>query len=414
VSFKIGVFAGDFFWSSTPYESLDVYNGLKGHFDCNYIIFEDDIRLNKVFSGDEKYYFETEKYKNADNLKVIKDWQDLSNISKQYDLIMVSTHIAPKTRWPFGKKCLNNFKNNMHCKVLAWDIGGSDMISNAVHYADYFFTKGKAWTGWLERLGKKAYTVGCPQYDYFLDGMEHTFGARIQNHDFYKKYSINRAKETILVLPSNPSSGPHNVQMAQNMACLDFLHSSDRLNILIKCYPNDYLIYEDLTKKPYTSKCSVNLPNKANKVYTNNEQPYTGVYKRPFVTKSSGWVGAQYDYLKKRYPNVKVIDSQDHHTAIICSEKIFNIAGSNVAWETLFTNSVCFSMNYTNKHYYKWSRSLPTFVDLPDEHLNYEISHPIDAFDILSVNKDKCSDFILLEKSVPNMIKALEQIARLK
>ena len=44
---KIGIFAGDLFWSSCPYECLDVFRSVSREFETDLIMFESDIRLNK-------------------------------------------------------------------------------------------------------------------------------------------------------------------------------------------------------------------------------------------------------------------------------------------------------------------------------------------------------------------------------
>jgi hypothetical protein len=370
---RIAVFAGDFFWTSAPYESLDVHEGFCKHFECDYLIFKNDIRLNKIFYKQDKFYFDKERYKSAANMRVIEDWNHFAKISSEYDLILVSTHIAPKTRWPFGNRGYKHFKSRVATKIVAWDIGGADILTNAVDYADYFFTKGDLWTEWLTRMGKMAYTTGAPQYDYFLDEFD------LDN--FYKKYSIDKNKETILVLPSNPGSSLHNNQMKENMDCLDFLSKQNSINLLFKTYPNDYLFHE-------------------------SDAPYTGVYRRW----SGTWGGPQYNFFEDRYPAGAILESQDHHVAMKCADKIFNIAGSHVSWETLFTNSKSFTMNYSNKPYFRRPKYLPEFVNFPDSELNYEIQTPEMALLDFQVQKEKCGGFILKEYSIPNMIAAINKI----
>ena len=44
---KIGVFSGDLFWSSCPYECLDVFKSVSREFETDLIMFESDIRLKK-------------------------------------------------------------------------------------------------------------------------------------------------------------------------------------------------------------------------------------------------------------------------------------------------------------------------------------------------------------------------------
>ena len=46
---KIGVFLGDLFWSSTPYDGVNLYHELSQNFETDLIVFKDDIRINKQF-----------------------------------------------------------------------------------------------------------------------------------------------------------------------------------------------------------------------------------------------------------------------------------------------------------------------------------------------------------------------------
>ena len=55
---KIAVFAGDLFWSSIPYDSLNVYREVSKQYNCSFVMFENDLRLTKKFSGNEKFYFD--------------------------------------------------------------------------------------------------------------------------------------------------------------------------------------------------------------------------------------------------------------------------------------------------------------------------------------------------------------------
>ena len=195
-----------------------------------------------------------------------------------------------------------------------------------------------------------------------------------------------------MVLPSNPSTSTHHQQLRQNMSCLQYLCDLEDVQVLVKTYPNDYIFHE---KAGW----------------------YTGIYKRPFPP-WDGHHGTQYEYLKKKFPSVTVIESQDHHDAMKYSDKIFNIAGSHVAWETLFTKSKSFTMNFSNKTYFAQPRSVLKhgldFVKFPDAELNFEIQSPKEALLDFEVNKDACKDFVLKEYSVPNMVQAINKILSLR
>ena len=219
---KIAVFASDWFWSSIPYESLNVYLELCKSYNCDFLMFGKDIRLNKEFQGHEKFYFDPDKFKKATGLKTLDSWDDLAKISSNYDLIILSSHLAPKSRWPFLGEAnrFKSFRDHIKCELAVWDIGGVDMLSNATHFADHFFTKGPLWTKWLEKMGKNAYTTGTPHYDYYLDECPNIAGTPISEDKFVSKYGLSEGKRRVLVLPSNPGSARHNEQLQQNMSAI--------------------------------------------------------------------------------------------------------------------------------------------------------------------------------------------------
>ena len=65
---KVGVFAGDLFWSSCPYEQLNIVHYLSQHCEADLVMFEQDIRLNKRFTGEEKFRFDTDLFRNHPRL----------------------------------------------------------------------------------------------------------------------------------------------------------------------------------------------------------------------------------------------------------------------------------------------------------------------------------------------------------
>ena len=81
---KIGIVAGDLFWSSIPYDSLNVQDAFNRVIASDIIMFEKDIRLNKIFKGDEKYSFVKDAFSQNKRLITIKDWNDLIKLSNDY------------------------------------------------------------------------------------------------------------------------------------------------------------------------------------------------------------------------------------------------------------------------------------------------------------------------------------------
>ena len=241
---RIGVFLGDLFWSNFPYDGLELYSYLSSNYDVDLILFQNDIRLNKKFDGREDFYFDVSVFSGCVGLVTVDDWDDFYNLSENYELIITTPKIAPKTRFPRGRKISK-------CDLAVWDIGGHDILTDAILYADYYFVKGHIWKDWLINLGKKEnmiFVTGSPNYDSYLrDGS-------LEN--FLNKYSLDKSKKVLLVTPSNPTGHSH--QFDSNLALLHEIIETSKNNgyqVLLKTYPHDYVFYED-------------------------EAPFSGIYKR--------------------------------------------------------------------------------------------------------------------------------------
>ena len=385
---KIAIFIGDYFWSSVPYDGLNLYIELIDKFDVDLLMFDKDIRLNKKFKGNEKFYFNKENFTKIKNLKTLSSWEDLIKISKDYSLLLSATHIAPKTRYP------NNL-NSLQCAWAIWDVGGNDALVNCKpdnkdrNFApNFFFLKGEIWKRWLYEIKNKtnnakhfAFSTGSPHYDYYLENAPLKFGKIMSKEKFVSKYKLDKNKNFILITPSNPGASKHNDQFTENESVLSFLnhesHQSD-YEILLKTYPHDYIFYESQTE-------------------------YSGIYHRKAADVP------QYENIIKNFPNIKIVDSQDHFAAVKFCNKIFNISGSSISWETYFTNSICFSMNFSNKPYFNGYKYLPN-IKVPDSDMNYEIFQPQDIFNTVNVNKNSCDGFISKEYSLKNIKNTIEYI----
>jgi len=352
---KIAIFLGDFFWSSIPYDGIRLLESLQDiGIDVDLLMFDQDIRLNKNFVGIEKYQFKSSVFK-IKNLKTIKNWRELYSISNDYALILTSTHIAPKTRYP------HELKDNKQCPIAVWDIGGGDILTNAVHFADFYFTKGAAWKEWLQKEKripeKQIYVTGSPHYDeYFLDNFK--------KETFCEKYGTTPKQKLILVCPTNPAS--HVSQFDQNIQELEKIFSiAARYDsrILIKTYPNDYLFHE-------------------------SDDQYTGVYKRIYGS------CPQYEFLKNKFPDAIIIESQDHFDAVTHCDALFNMSGSHISWETHFSKRKSYSINLKDKPYYKKVHYLKS-VTYPDDVYNRSIENIEEIFEFKGADKFQDSDFIL-------------------
>ncbi len=384
---KIAVFLGDWFWSSIPYDGIPLYNLLSKHFETDLIMFDRDIRLNKsTFKNGEKFKFNSDIFRNASNLKTIKDWNSLQIISTNYDLILSSSHIAPKTRYPLSFKMTKKAGRVTKCPIAIWDIGGADFLTNGTIFADYFFAKGPIWKKWLMKMGiaeNKIFVTGSPHYDNFLESFEPYMIERILDKDeFNKKYELQNKKK-ILLMPSNP--GSHKEQFRESMNSMNEmvkLCDTNNIDLLVKTYPNDYVFHE-------------------------SGHPYSGVYKRKYTNVP------QYEFIKNKYPKIKIIESQDHFTAMKHVDKVFNMAGSHVAWETYFTDSISYATNYKKQKYYKNLSYLPDYVEFPDDRLNMHVENCKQIIeDNSKLDKNSCKDYFFNKPSILGILNGVKQLCQ--
>lgn len=367
---KIAVFLGDFFWSSIPYDGIRLHQKLLEKYNVDLVMFENDIRLNKIFTQKEKFNFDKSIFVNSKNLRIIKNWNDFFTISKDYSLIISATHIAPKTRYP------KNIKNSLHCPMAAWDIGGGDILTNAIHFASFFFVKASIWKKWLcdnnnQIKEKNIFVTGSPHYDPY----------NFQNftrENFYKKYELDESKKSIIICPSNP--GSHLQQFEENLKELDQLFliaEKEKVEVLVKTYPNDYLFYE-------------------------KDSQYSGVYHRVY--------GAvpQYEMLKSKFDKLTVVESQDHFSAILNCDAMFNMSGSHVSWETHFSKIISYTKNLINKPYYKKLSYVK--VDYPDNIYNIHIESLQEIFKFEQKQVVQDNEFMIRVDSVEKIMESLEKI----
>lgn len=366
---KIAIFLGDFFWSSIPYDGVRLQKILLSQgIETDFLMFEKDIRLNKKFNGKEKFKFETQIFQNLPNLKILSNWKDLITISKNYKTIISSTHIAPKTRYPNAV----SLKNEAACPLSVWDIGGADILTNA-KFAHFYFVKGPIWKNFINEIDEKneAFVTGSPHYDEYVIS---NFNEE-KKKAFFKKYQLEFDSKCILVCPTNP--GSHTEQFNQNLHELETLIklSLDKnVKVLLKTYPGDYLFYED-------------------------QFQFSGVYKRTMSNKP------QYEFLKEKFPQLIVIESQDHFDAIMFCKAIFNMSGSHISWETHFSQAKSYSINYKNKSYYKSVKYLKNVV-YPDDIYNKNVE-TIEQIFSLEKNEIIDNDYIISTDANNNIAKLI-------
>jgi len=387
---KVAVFIPDFFWSSIPYEGLTMWEHLRRNMrgKIDLLMFDKDIRLNKLFNGKEKYRFQPQLFKDA-NPRTFSDWPSLFKATGEYDLLISQTHLYPKVRQPMLLHPeIDSLRDAFRCPVMIWDIGGTD-IFDARNFANFLCVKGQIWKDWFVKCefpAKNVFVTGTPHYDYYhsADQIWPRQARPIPLGRFVEKYELS-SRKIILVAPSNP--GSHKEQFEENLRHLGGLVRQSRVNgyqVVIKTYPNDYLYYD---------------PSPA----------YSGVYHRVYKNDETQFRGPQYKLLGKAMQKSAIIESQDHFTAITYAEKLYNMSGSHVAWETYFTRCQSYSMNYKNKPYYKGAKYLPEGVVLPDDQVNLNIVNFDQMFQDKKTPK-KCSDYFLAEFAHENILKAVEKV----
>jgi len=189
------------------------------------------------------------------------------------------------------------------------------------------------------------------------------------------------------------------------MEALSFLNDEackNNTEALLKTYPHDYVFYEQgENPNPKLSCCTG----------TGCSCQFTGLYHRRLqFVQDRECVIPQHTWIESQFPNIKVIDSQDHFSAVKHCQKIFNIAGSSISWETYLTSSKAFSMNYSNKEYFSALSYLPKNIIFPDKSMNHEITNAEEVFSDPVVDKKSCDGFILKEYSLKNIKNSLKYI----
>jgi len=343
-------------------------------------MFSEDIRLNKTFNGSEKFRFNTRLFTN-NNPKTVRKWEDFYTLSRDYKLLFSGVHMMPKTR----RNLMDPMPVGVKDKMVITDIGGLDILTNeALQYANKFMVKGDIWKTWMNKMGyPNVFVTGCPQYDYYLhsDLIGIDDAKVLSKNDFLKKYNIDGDKKILLIAPSNPAC--HTDQFNKNMSefeNISRLAEKNNFQVIIKTYPHDYVFHE-------------------------RESKYNGVYKRIYNNSKP-----QFEIVKSHISNSIVIESQDHFSALLYSDILFNMSGSHVAWETYFTKTQSFSMNYKKQIYFGSVRYLPDYVKLPDGIINIEIENSADLFSDSRSDKRGMDEYISREFSLPNILKHAESL----
>lgn len=340
--YNIGFWCG-MFWPKNPYLELKIYNYLKNNknYNIELIFYENDLRINPLKNNKSLFTFDYKKYKKETKYITIKNEEELINITKKYDLLLLSLFLRNNLR--------HNFYEVLSCKTAIFDYNAHDILKWGMN-ADYIFSKSIIFSEFLKNMGcnkNKIYTTGSPEFDSYL----YNDDFKISKEKFYEKYNLNNNHITILLLPSNLKFR-HKELNTQNLDLFDeFYKKNTNINYLIKTYPNDYKFYE-----------------------VNENEQRTG-YSRDYP---------DYIYFKKRYPNIKIINIEDSYNVMKYSDKIINFSGSTISYELFkFCKNIPYAINYNKQPYYCTFRYYPEHVRLPDDILNIHI----ESFDdILKIN----------------------------
>ena len=385
---KVAVFIPDWFWSSIPYEGLTMFLHLKNKMknDVELLMFENDIRLKRSFDEKDKakYRFNKQLFL-KENPRLIKDWMEFMTATGDYKLVVTGTHIAPKVRLPEMLFPELTFKKELKCPLLMTDIGGTDLFVKKI-YSTHICVKGPIWKEYFIKSGYPAeniFVTGTPQYDYYLhaDKIFPVEARPLGRKAFYEKYNILQNKELLLVAPSNP--GSHKNQFCDNFKTLKRLNhlAKDRnYQILIKTYPNDYVYYD-------------------------RSDVYNGIYHRMFQRGST-----QYDLVATQFQNPTIVESQDHFSAIMHSDKMYNMSGSHVAWETYYTKCNVYTLNYKKQPYYGGAHYLPEGTRLPDSHFNVHLKNIEQIFTAKKFPDKNCPEYMTKEFAHENIAKVIEKM----
>ena len=337
---KIAVFAGDLFWSASPYEQLNLAHYMGRECETDLVMFEKDIRLVKSFRGDEKYRFDRRLFTEFPRLRTISSWKDLETVSRDYSAVLANCKIAPKTRTPD----LLSRKGALQSPIVSLDVGGTDQLTDCP-YADFAVSKSQVWAENVSGMwGIPAIPLGCHQYDYYMKD-DIPYGSRLPRDVFEEKYGVNSFR-TLLIAPTNPNS-----HLDMYRIGMDFLEAVCRkfsdagYSLLIKTYPHDYLFHE-------------------------REAPLSGVYRRA-SPHTDGL--PQYEYLSKKF-GLRVVESQDHHAAVTWCRFLYNMSGSHIGWETHFTECRSFSVGYGKQGFFGSVPARGKRYAVPDQHTTLDLT----------------------------------------
>ena len=247
------LYFGDVFWCTTPYEGVEIYRELNKEFNVIPLINHKDIRINKKWRGNEKFYFDSSVFESLPFVK-LKNQNEILEIYKKSraSLMIMPSHMQFKP-WAAQR---NRYLKSQGVTLCFWDTGGGDGLycDSKTTGWEYFFAKGDAWKEVMKDSSKfpnfcgvkmkenpdKIFVTGSPSFDH-LRGT----GDKL---NFCKKYNLDKDKPIIAYLPGNPRpDGKYRDTMNQIHQGLFELMSLN-YQICFKTHPADYISTESMNE----------------------------------------------------------------------------------------------------------------------------------------------------------------------
>lgn len=382
---KICYFSNVFF-PKNPYLDFNIFHYLNDNdMNITLILKDDDIRLHGIENKKTLISFNYNDYKKIKNIIIIKDFNELKNITKKFHLFLCTNLVIDRLKINH-----ENFFKLIQTKKCVIDICGYDIVKKGYFntYVDYLLVKGKIMKEWLVKMNfdeKNIHVVGSPLFDYCSN---HNLKKNLiskSKKDFYNTYNLDVNKKTLLLTTTNLRSSRTSMN-AENYKEIKSLYNKfkDLYNFILLSYPLDYLFYEINTK-----------------------------YRRSENKDSC----PDYNYIKKNLKNIKIIYANDNYDALKYCDYIFHLSAGALSIETLLLyNKLSFTMHFKDKDYYKKKIGYSKHIEFPDDKINIHLNkiddifnYSVDINQINSVKKD-VSDFILIDNAHKNILNSIKQI----
>ena len=382
---KVCYFSNVFF-PKNPYLDYNLFYYLHdNNINITFILKDDDIRLHGIKNKKTLISFNHKDYKNIKNIIIIKEFDELIDITKNFDLFLCTNLVIDRLK-------INHeiFFKLIQTKKCIIDVCGYDIVKKGYFNLniDYFLVKGKIMKEWLIKMEvnkKNIYVVGSPLFDYCN---KHKLKKNLISKskiDFYNTYDLDQNKKTLLLTTTNLRSSRTSMN-SENYNEIKSLYYNykDKYNFILLSYPLDYLFYEidiKFRRSENKDKCP------------------------------------DYKYLIKNFKNLKVINANENYDALKYCDYIFHLSAGALSIETiLLYNKISFTMHFKDKDYYKKKVGYSQHIEFPDDKINIHLNKIEDIFNYSIDNNQinntkKCiKDFILIDDAHKNILESIIQI----